>query len=206
MKIGRNHSVDYVLYYCSYPQVILRRPYVGDQFLNLSRYKQMIGRAGRAGLGEIGESILVCRKEEMGKVHELLTSRMDDCMSTLHLEEDRGINNLILSSVMLEIATTRSDLHKLVGLTLLGVQQNRLNVNIKTVIDDAITVLLKAAVLRVKRSGDFDPNITVGIESQINEDVNYKPKNKKGKRCIMLSTNTILEPTPLGRAAMKGTF
>ena len=49
--------------------MILRSPYVGTQFLNLSRYKQMIGRAGRAGMGEIGESILVCTKNDTPKVY-----------------------------------------------------------------------------------------------------------------------------------------
>lgn len=48
--------------------MILRSPYVGNQFLNLSRYKQMIGRAGRAGMGVVGESILICKRSEIDKV------------------------------------------------------------------------------------------------------------------------------------------
>jgi POLQ-like helicase len=49
-------------------RVILRSPYVGRDFINLSRYKQMIGRAGRAGFGETGESILICKTSEAQKV------------------------------------------------------------------------------------------------------------------------------------------
>lgn len=49
-------------------RVILRSPYVGRDFINLSRYKQMVGRAGRAGFGETGESILICKKSEAQKV------------------------------------------------------------------------------------------------------------------------------------------
>lgn len=136
-------------------------------------------------------------------MQQLLTSRMDDCLSTLHLEEDRGINNLILSSILFSIAATRSDLHKLASMTLLGVQEKRLNVSVKDITDKAIGNLLKAGVLRVKRSGDFDPNVTVGILSQF---VENEPKVKKGKRTIVLTANTILELSPLGRAAMKGTM
>ena len=49
-------------------RVILRSPYVGRDFIHLSHYKQMIGRAGRAGFGETGESILICRTSEAQKV------------------------------------------------------------------------------------------------------------------------------------------
>lgn len=49
-------------------RVILRSPYVGRDFINLSRYKQMIGRAGRVGFGEMGESILICKANETQKV------------------------------------------------------------------------------------------------------------------------------------------
>lgn len=49
-------------------RVILRSPYVGRDFINLSCYKQMIGRAGRAGFGETGESILICKRSEAQKV------------------------------------------------------------------------------------------------------------------------------------------
>jgi len=49
-------------------RVILRSPYVGRDFINLSHYKQMIGRAGRAGFGETGESVLICKRSEAQKV------------------------------------------------------------------------------------------------------------------------------------------
>lgn len=50
----------------------------------------MVGRAGRAGMGNIGESILICKNNELQKITELLKSKMDDSLSTLHIDKDRG--------------------------------------------------------------------------------------------------------------------
>ena len=48
--------------------MILRSPYVGIDFLTRSHYKQMTGRAGRAGIDTSGESILVVQKRDKHKV------------------------------------------------------------------------------------------------------------------------------------------
>ncbi|XP_046430491.1 helicase POLQ-like isoform X1 [Neodiprion fabricii] len=187
-------------------RVILRHPYVGNQFLNLSRYKQMIGRAGRAGMKDVGESILICRTNEIPKVKELLTSNMDDCISTLHVEEDRGINNLILSSILLNLATTRSELHKIAGTTLLGIQQKRLNINTNNITDKTITKLIKTRVIKVKQVTNYseiNPNLTVLIQSQDNlKTAQETPRPRK--KIVKLSRTTKLEVCKLGRAAMKG--
>nr|XP_033323722.1 helicase POLQ-like [Megalopta genalis] len=188
-------------------RVILRSPYVGNQFLNLSRYKQMIGRAGRAGMGNIGESILICKKNDLLKVKELLMSKMDDCLSKLHVDNDRGINNLILSATLFSIAKTRSQLHKLSKRTLLNIQQQRLDVNIKHVADKAITEFLKSGVMKVKQERSyrgFKPNVSVAIPSQDEDSANKVTEINKKKTIVTLLGETELELCSLGRAAMKG--
>ncbi|XP_025267746.1 helicase POLQ-like [Camponotus floridanus] len=186
-------------------RVILRSPYIGNQFLNLSRYKQMIGRAGRAGMGVLGESILICKRSEINKVKNLLTSQMDDSLSSLHVENDRGINNLILSAIQLNMATTRSKLHKLTARTLLNIQQNRIDVNMKAITDETITALLKCSVIKVK-SKDHNignPNVTIVIPSQ---EPMYMEKSsiKKGVKTIAFTNETEFQLCDLGQAAMKG--
>lgn len=55
-------------------RVIIRAPYVGISILSQSQYKQMIGRAGRAGIDTSGESILIVKDSDKPKVRILLFS------------------------------------------------------------------------------------------------------------------------------------
>ncbi|XP_070528849.1 helicase POLQ-like isoform X2 [Cardiocondyla obscurior] len=185
-------------------RVILRSPYVGNQFLNLSRYKQMIGRAGRAGMGVLGESILICKKSEITKVKNLLTSQMDDSLSSLHIENDKGLNNLILSAIQLNMALTRSELHKLVTATLLNIQQNRIGVDLKQITDKTITALLKCGVIQVKNKGNNtgNSNVTVVIPSQ--ESTCVDKEIKKGVKTVTFTNKTEFQLCDLGNAALKG--
>lgn len=136
---------------------------------------------------------------------DLLTSQMDDSLSSLHIENNRGINNLILSAIQLNMATTRSELHKLTAASLLNIQQNRIGVNMKAITDETITALLKCSVIKVKSKGrnTGNPNITVVIPSQEPMHMEKSPV-KKGKNMIAFTSETEFQLCDLGQAAMKG--
>jgi len=139
-------------------------------------------------------------------VKNLLISQMDDSLSTLYAENNKGLNNLILSAIQLNMASTRSELHKLTTATLLSIQQNRIGVNLKAITDETITALLKCGVIKVKSKDsnkDSNPNVTVVIPSQKSMCMENLPI-KKGIKTITFTSETEFQLCDLGQAAIKG--
>ncbi|XP_015273407.1 PREDICTED: helicase POLQ-like isoform X2 [Gekko japonicus] len=103
-------------------RVILRAPYVATEFMKKTQYKQMIGRAGRAGIDSAGESILIAQEKDKQLVRNLVHSPLESCHSNLLLECNKGIRSLILSLVGLKIATSPKEVCRFMDSTLLRVQ------------------------------------------------------------------------------------
>ncbi|XP_021525286.2 helicase POLQ-like isoform X5 [Aotus nancymaae] len=104
-------------------RVILRAPYVAMEFLKRNQYKQMIGRAGRAGIDTIGESILILQEKDKQQVLELITRPLENCYSHLVQEFTKGIQTLFLSLIGLKIAANLDDIYHFMNGTFFGVQQ-----------------------------------------------------------------------------------
>ncbi|XP_069341656.1 helicase POLQ-like isoform X1 [Eulemur rufifrons] len=104
-------------------RVILRAPYVAKEFLKRNRYKQMIGRAGRAGIDTVGESILILQEKDKQQALALITGPLENCYSHLVQEFTKGIHTLFLSLIGLKIATSLGDIYQFMHGTLFGVQQ-----------------------------------------------------------------------------------
>ncbi|KAF8770621.1 Helicase POLQ-like like protein [Argiope bruennichi] len=140
-------------------RVILRAPYVGMEFITLSRYKQMIGRAGRAGIDDSGESILIIKPTDRFNVGKLLTSEMDSCQSNFITEPER-LHTLFLSLVGLDIASTTSEVHSFMEHTLAAVQSRKIDSTPSSLIEDAIKNLCKHGLLKYDSGNPNSYSIT----------------------------------------------
>lgn len=107
-------------------RVILRSPYLATEFLKRSQYKQMVGRAGRAGIDAVGESILILQERDKLMAKKLVSAPMEVCYSNLMYDGGKGVLSLILSLIGLTITTTLEQVRAFMGKTLLSVQERQL--------------------------------------------------------------------------------
>ncbi|EAT36256.1 AAEL011649-PA [Aedes aegypti] len=206
-------------------RVIIRSPYIATEFLTLSRYKQMVGRAGRAGFGnEGGESILICAQKDIALVCNLLCSPMDEANSSLHADNFIHLKNLILSAIGLGICSTRNDVLKFVAKTLLAIQTERLGVNLRSVTDAAITALYKENAIKAKSDGCLrnPANMTVQFDATDQTQYDFEPggngfrelevrrglegSSQDGKLVKIVKKNSRLEVNLLGKASIRAGF
>ncbi|NWW44873.1 HELQ Helicase, partial [Pedionomus torquatus] len=131
-------------------RVILRAPYVASDFLKKNQYKQMIGRAGRAGIDSAGESILIVQEKDKHLVQGLVNSPLENCYSNLLLELNKGMQSLLLSLVGLKIAVTHEEVANFMYSTLLGVQQHLLSEekSLSELIKDGLENLMEKGLLK----------------------------------------------------------
>lgn len=161
----------------------------------------MVGRAGRAGFGETGESILICAARDNQQVMRLLCSPMDEVISQMNCADSLSMSSLVLSSIGLNIATTRRELQKLVSTTLLSVQSKRLDVDPSKVVDDIITKLISSRALVVKT--DNDRNSLGDLNASPTQNTSFDCEIPLSQKKIVLKSSTQLEVSLIGKSSFK---
>lgn len=131
--------------------MIIRSPNVGTVHMPCGQYKQMAGRAGRAGFDTEGESILMLQPNELQKSCDLLFRHgLAPANSTLAADSGSGMTQLILSAVALELVQDVEGLRRLVGGSYFAVQTKP--ESLQVLIDKSMNILTNKGLLRV--SGD----------------------------------------------------
>ena len=114
--------------------VIVRSPFFQKSLLDVLVYKQMVGRAGRKGVDEKGESVLICKPNEKQKVSSLFLSTPAPVTSCLDVErrKERGksgdvipIRRAILEVITSSKATTQTEVETYFNCTLLFAEMKK---------------------------------------------------------------------------------
>ena len=167
-------------------RVILRSPYVGLSLLTRSRYKQMVGRAGRAGIDDSGESYLIVQPKDCAQVIKIISGSYDACFSSLvpilckdlkDTDSRKCMKSMVLSCVGLEITRSRKSVISFLLKTLLHVQQDKLGVDVVVLADEAIQDLVTARLIIQchKKVDDNDSQqISTPLQSPITTTTNCK--------------------------------
>ncbi|CAB3241306.1 unnamed protein product [Arctia plantaginis] len=163
-------------------RVIVRAPFVGTALLSLGAYRQMAGRAGRAGVCSTGESIIICDARSWLQLSDVLRGGLAPARSVLR----GGLHSLLLSAVALGLATSVQKLRELLQCTLLAITENDENWSLDSICDDVVQSLVKCGALEVTKSPTFDsspPSDSAHVHSYLNDD-SQLTVSKLGKAAI----------------------
>ena len=176
--------------------VIVRTPLFQRSLVDVLVYKQMVGRAGRKGVYELGESILMCKPSERGKVVGLFKSAPKLVRSCLcsRVDSKRARNAsmsglAIMKRALLEIiannmATTREEIQLYASCTLYFAELETADEKAPA---DTVTTL----------NGHLDATITFLLQ---NDFISSKPK--PGAQSSDSVPADELHPTQLGVATI----
>ena len=158
-------------------RVIIRSPFLGRSQLSNTHYRQMVGRAGRAGLDTEGESFLLVKNNTAKLVPDIVTAPVENCRSRLsEALQGRLLSSLVLNCLQLGLIKTLTEANKMLSLSLLSVQTET----------ESLSALLESSVLFLLNAGL--------VRSSLESDATQQS----------LSPSTVLESTKLGRACVSG--
>ncbi|XP_060800569.1 helicase POLQ-like isoform X2 [Amyelois transitella] len=129
-------------------RVIVRAPRVGREPLSLAAYRQMAGRAGRAGVSDAGESIIICSASEWPALRTVLAGPLRAARSRLRPPA------LLLSAAALRLAGTRAEAEELMATTFLALDPE---INIKEECDASLRSLVQCGALEVSPASEHAP-------------------------------------------------
>lgn len=131
-------------------RVIVRSPTFHGKPIDVLTYKQMIGRAGRMGKDEKGESILICQKNDYQIAKELMQAHLKPVCSCL--EGAGKLKRAILEVITSRVATSPEDVSLFTNCTLLAVENEEQSEHLENPIEEAVNFLRNNEFIKLQAS------------------------------------------------------
>lgn len=133
-------------------RVIIRTPIFHGKPVDILLYKQMIGRAGRMGKDLMGESFLICQKNNVQIAKELMSAKLSPVESCLN--GAGKLKRAILEVIASGVATSPEDIDLFTKCTLLAVENKKCGDNLLDPINDAVLFLKENEFIRLQKIED----------------------------------------------------
>lgn len=132
-------------------RVIIRTPVFNGKPIDIMSYRQMIGRAGRMGKDTMGESFLICQKNELKFAKELMLAELKPVESCL--EGSDKLKRAILEVIGSGVASSRNDIGLFTKCTLLAVEEEYSD-DVSNPITDVVLFLKENEFIRQQKQDD----------------------------------------------------
>ncbi|CAG9838529.1 unnamed protein product [Diabrotica balteata] len=132
-------------------RVIIRTPMFHGKPLDSLVYRQMIGRAGRMGKDSVGESFLICQKNDYKIAKDLMSADLSPVRSCL--ESAGKLKRAILEVIASGVASTPEDIQLFTESTLLAVEDEGTQ-ELSNPIDEAVDFLQRNEFVRLQQEED----------------------------------------------------
>ncbi|KAG5899170.1 hypothetical protein JTB14_029004 [Gonioctena quinquepunctata] len=132
-------------------RVIIRTPNFHGKPIDTLTYRQMIGRAGRMGKDTIGESFLICQKNDYKIARELMSADLRPVSSCL--EGAGKLKRAILEVIASGVASTPDDVDLFTKCTLLAAEDND-SEDLGNPIEEAVGFLKDNEFIRLQEQAD----------------------------------------------------
>ncbi|KAL6747107.1 hypothetical protein V8C86DRAFT_3034055 [Haematococcus lacustris] len=179
-------------------RVIFRHAFVGLQTnpIDVATYRQMSGRAGRAGIDDAGESILVaCGAFSAAKLASLITSDSAPINSCL-VEGKRGMKRAMLEVVVSGAVSSAGDVSRYIQCTLLAATHD-FQAEVASATKAALKWLVKEEFVTQQRQGPAGARLAAGWAlGSIRANINVHA----GLRWDTITSTYV--PSPLGKATL----
>ncbi|XP_030753991.1 DNA polymerase theta isoform X2 [Sitophilus oryzae] len=132
-------------------RVLIRSPKFFGKPMDSLVYQQMIGRAGRMGKDTIGESFLICQKNEFNVATTLVSGKISAVQSCL--EGGGKLKRAILEVISSGVATSPYDIKLFTDCTLLSITESKKE-NLDNPIHEAVEFLIRNEFIKMYNSED----------------------------------------------------